>query len=64
MLVARQMLFHSLTKEDDLEATEVELNHFLEEMMPLVQNRGFKGIISHEKTKQDKIIGVMGMTIY
>ena len=57
MLVARQILFHSLTKEDDLEATDVELNHFLEEMMPLVQNRGFKGIISHEKTKQEKIIG-------
>ena len=26
-------------------------------MMPLVQNKGFKEIIAHEKTKQDKIVG-------
>ena len=57
MLVARQMIFESLTKEDDLEATDVELNHFLEEMMPLVQNRGFKGIVSHEKSKQGQVVG-------
>ena len=57
MLVARQMLFESLTKEDELEATEVELNHFLENLMPLVQNKGFKGIVSHERAKQGQVVG-------
>ena len=57
MLVARQMLFHSLTKDDDLEATDIELNQFLEEMTPLVQNRVFNGIVSHEKAKQNQVFG-------
>lgn len=51
------MLFQSLTTEDDLEATNIKLNQFLEEMMPLVQNRGFKGIVSHEKAKQNQVVG-------
>ena len=38
MKVARQMLFESLTKEENSDATDKDLEHFLEEMMPLVQN--------------------------
>ena len=40
MMVARQVLFDSLTPEDGEVANEKDLNHFLEEMMPLVQNKG------------------------
>ena len=40
MMVARQVLFKSLTAEDGEVANEKDLNHFLEEMMPLVQNKG------------------------
>ena len=39
MQVARQILFESLTKEDKMEAIDKDLDHFLEELMPLVQNR-------------------------
>ncbi len=42
MLVARQMLFQSLIKEDETETTDKDLNHFLEEMMPLVENKGYE----------------------
>lgn len=40
MLVARHMLFESFTKDKELVATYKDLNLFLEEMMPLVQNKG------------------------
>ena len=40
MMVARQVLFDSLIAEDGEVANEKDLNHFLEEMMPLVQNKG------------------------
>lgn len=41
MLVARQMLFDSLVLEDGRVTGETELHNFLEELMPLVQNKGY-----------------------
>ena len=40
MLVARQMVFESLTRENNTVVTEKDLTHFLEELMPLVQSKG------------------------
>ena len=41
MLVARQMIFQSFTKEDVKVTGDKQLNNFLEKLLALVQNKGY-----------------------
>lgn len=41
MLVARQLLLDALTNDENKDITDIELNHLLEEMLPLVQTQRF-----------------------